>query len=158
MARNLRRKPARVEKKSANPCGERGAGVCDLPINSIVLMSAALDRVRQRAQAGDPKAIDILARCFRDPSPTQAKRLRNDALKALSEKLLVGLQCSPHRVATMLTLAGEVLQRPGRSLSPSAFGRMSPEELRDLESEVRALLDYELPWPCQRTMISICKL
>ncbi|MBH5372951.1 hypothetical protein [Bradyrhizobium glycinis] len=127
-------------------------------MTDIVLMSVALDDVRKRAQAGDPKAIEIMARFFRDPSTTQTKRLRNDDLRALAQKLIVSLQCSPHRAATMLTMAGEVLQQPGRSLSPSSFGRLSPDELRDLENEVRRLIGYRLPWPCQRSMISICKL
>lgn len=142
-------------KNRPTPAAERARGPNGVP---IVLMSVRTNKLRRDALAGDAKAIEILARFFSDPSTTQAKRLRNEALKALSKKLMVGLQCSPHRVATMLTMAGKVLQQPGRSLSPSAFGRMSPEELRNLESDVRELLEYELPWPCQRSMISICKL
>jgi hypothetical protein len=127
-------------------------------MTGVVLMSVATDDLRKRARAGDAKAAEIMAIYFRDPSTTQTKRLRNENLKALALKLIVGLQCSPHRAATMLTLAGNVLQQHGRSLSPSSFGRLSPDELRDLENDVRRLLEYELPWPCQRSMISICKL
>jgi hypothetical protein len=58
-----------------------------------------------------------------------------------------------------LTEAGNVLQQFGRSLPASGvFGGLSSDERRILELDVRRLLEHELPWPGQRTMIDVCKI